>query len=162
MNSIFNFKKSEEAIDVDIAVEIILVQNILSNSEMSPNLRMLSRHESNESSQSSGYFSDYKVPTKKRFQCPHCGLYPSNRRSKIMKHIKKMHSPKYDHKCLHCKKTFHSKVYLKLHIKVTHPEALKIAIDEDVSESNAKVELPQVAMNISCFNDNNIQDNVMA
>jgi len=117
---------------------------------------MLSRHESNESSQSSGYFSDYKVPTKKRFQCPHCGLYPSNRRSKIMKHIKKMHSPNYDHKCLHCKKTFHSKVYLKLHIKVTHPEALKIAIDEDVSESNAKVELLQVAMNLSCSDVNKI------
>lgn len=72
-----------------------------------------------------------------------------------------MHSPKYDHKCLHCKKTFHSKVYLKLHIKVTHPEALKIAIDEDLSESNAKVELPQIPMNISCFNDNKIEDIVM-
>ena len=29
MNSIFNLKESEETIDVDIAVEIILVQNIL-------------------------------------------------------------------------------------------------------------------------------------
>jgi len=163
MNSIFNLKSSEENNNIEIAVEIVLEEEIQPRSKMSPNL---SQFLTGESSQSLGHLSNGKIRADKRFQCPHCDLYPSNRRSKIMKHIKKTHFPKYDFECLYCKKTFHSKIYLKLHIKFSHPESLKGAIvendctDQDTSGSDANVELLHDAAKMGCVNNIEIQDDV--
>jgi len=74
--------------------------------------------------------SDQLKSLSKPFSCPHCDNYRRNSRFKIMKHIKKKHFQRYEFQCCSCKQSYDSEKYLRLHIKISHPEVLKAVLME--------------------------------
>ena len=64
--------------------------------------------------------------------------------SKVIKHVKKKHFPKYEFKCFYCKESYDDKKYLRLHIKCSHPEKLKAVLGKMNTETADLGVSPQI------------------